>query len=185
MAQALTSDRDDQSMAAVRAGSREAFRQIVEAHQARLLAFCLRFLGDESAARDATQEVFLTLWRERERYQERGKLRLYLLKVARLRCLAAAKKRRAQVGVARALSEEAGTANAAEPARASEAADLVRFALAALPPEQADLLILRHLEQLELDEIVDVTGLRPGTIKSRLSRALAALRKELADVGRA
>ena len=58
----------------------------------------------------------------------------------------------------------------------------IRAGLARLKPEHAELLVLRHLEGMDLNRIAELTGLRIGTIKSRLSRGLTALRKELAHV---
>jgi len=169
-------------MLAVKSGSRDAFRSVVEHHQSLVYAFCLRFLGDEALAKDATQEVFLTLWNERQDYDDRGKLRVYLFSIARRRCLAAAKKRRSQRGLTEQLSAAGASDRVAEPAAGTlDAAASIHRALASLPPKFAEAVILRHLEGLELKEIAEITGLRLGTVKSRLGRGLAALRKELSD----
>ncbi|MCG8418529.1 MAG: RNA polymerase sigma factor [Proteobacteria bacterium] len=175
------------AMAAVKAGDRDAFRAVVEHHERDLLSFCLRYTGDLNLARDLAQEVFLTLWKEREHYDERGKLRFYLLRMARLRCLAALKKRRSQARLAvRYAREHAGSSVEWQPdevsLHAGDAARLIRAGLARLKPEHAELLVLRHLEGMDLNRIAELTGLRIGTIKSRLSRGLTALRKELAHV---
>lgn len=164
-------------MPRVQLGDREAFAELVGAHQAEVLAYCARFLGDPSAAADVTQEVFLTLWRERDRYREEGRLRHWLLRVARHRCLAETKKRRSR----RALSDRvaAQPAAAVEPLTGDSAA--LAAALAGLKPAHRDVVVLRYLEDLSLADIAAITGLRQGTIKSRLHRALARLRKELAD----
>ena len=87
---------DAKDIAALCLGDEQAFRRVVRRHQKRVLAYCLRMLGDSSHAQDTAQDVFLTLWREREKYRERGKLEFYLLGIARLRCLALLKKLRAQ-----------------------------------------------------------------------------------------
>lgn len=178
----MTYQSSPSDMESVKLGDRAAFQRIVAAHEGDILAYCLRFLGDRELARDVSQEVFLTLWRQRGSYEERGKLRFYLLRVARLRCLAAAKKRRSQVTLESKYQKAAGASSSESPHQAREDAQVLEQALAKLKPEIADLLILRHLEGLGLDEIREVTGLRNGTIKSRLSRGLALLRKELRDV---
>lgn len=168
-------------VAALAAGDRAAFRHIIEEHQASVVGYCARFLGDRALAGDAAQEVFLTLWQERARYDERGRLRFYLLGIARLRCLAALKRRRSQGRLAADYADERGAAPPSMPpaVETRSLAAEIRRGLARLDPAHADLIILRHLEDLDLDEIRAVTGLRVGTIKSRLSRGLAALRREL------
>lgn len=165
-------------MLRVQRGDRQAFADLIDAHQAEVLAYCTRFLGDPSAARDAAQEVFLAVWRERDRYREEGKLRHWLLRIARHRCLAETKKRRSR----RALSTEVAAqprATSIEPLTGDAAA--LAAALSTLAPKHRDLVVLRYLEDLSLADIAEITGLRTGTIKSRLHRALARLRKELSD----
>ena len=156
---------------------RQAFAELIEAHQGEVLAYCCRFLGDPVLAADVAQEVFLTLWKERERYRDEGKPRHYLLRIARHRCLAETKRRRSR----RELAERV----AGEPREVSSGGSLdtpaLARALARLAPKHRDLVILRYLGELELADIAAITGLKTGTIKSRLSRAVAALRKELAD----
>lgn len=163
--------------AGLAAGDRAAFRAIIERHQSMIARYCERFVGDRALAGDLTQEVFLTLWQERARYREEGRLKYYLLQIARLRCLAACKRRRSQRRLAADYAESRD--DEAAPVEAGFAAAAVRRALARLAPAHADLILLRHLEDLDLEEIRAVTGLRIGTIKSRLSRGLVALRKEL------
>lgn len=166
--------------AAVDAGGvdRGAFAKLIDAHQGEILAYCVRFLGDPALAADIAQEVFLTLWRERDRYTETGKLRHWLFRVARHRCLAEAKRRRSRRRLAaRYAAEPRETARAPEP---PDARALAR-AVAALAPKHRDLVILRYLAELGLADIAAITGLEVGTVKSRLSRAVAALRQELAD----
>jgi RNA polymerase sigma-70 factor (ECF subfamily) len=157
---------------------RGAFAELIEVHQGEVLAYCCRFLGDPTLAADIAQEVFLTLWNERERYREQGKLRHYLLRIARHRCLAETKRRRSRRRLAERYAAEPRETTR-EPAPL-EGPALAR-ALARLAPKHRDLVILRYLGELDLADIAAITGLKTGTVKSRLSRAVAALRKELAD----
>ncbi len=165
----------------MRSGDRVAFSTLVEVHQPRIIAYCLRFLGERELARDASQEVFLTAWKERRRYRDHGTFDRYLLTIARNRCLAQHKKRRSSW----ALVSRYADSRVVEPRRTDESAPMVtselETALATLSLKHRDLIVLRYLEGLSLEEIREVTGLRAGTIKSRLSRGIASLRKELAD----
>lgn len=171
---------DAQDMAAVCADNQQAFHRVVARHQGHLLAYCLRLLGDLAAAQDVAQEVFLTLWKERRKYREDQKLRFFLLKIARLRCLATLKKRRARSRLVQSKQQAQQSSSETTQATPQESRAL-REALSRLKTEFAELLILRHLEGLDLAEIQTVTGLRQGTIKSRIHRGMEALRKELGD----
>ena len=156
-------------------GDAESFERVVTVMEADVLRFCLRFVGDRGLAEDLAQEVFVTLWRERSRYREEGKLRAFLLGIARRRCLAALKKRRRD-DVVPDLSWVAER-------RGGESGDALAVyqALSKLRPKYAELVVMRHLEGLSLEEIRELTGHREGTIKSRLHRAMAELRKEISD----
>jgi RNA polymerase sigma-70 factor, ECF subfamily len=68
------------------------------------------------------------------------------------------------------------------PDRALESAQmevLLQEAIASLDEEHRAVVILRDVEELSIEEICDITGLPDGTVKSRLHRARAALRKKL------
>jgi RNA polymerase sigma-70 factor (ECF subfamily) len=177
----LMPELDAKDMTALCLGDEQAFRRVVRRHQKRVLAYCLRMLGDTSHAQDTAQDVFLTLWRERKSYREQGKLEFFLLGIARLRCLALLKKLRAQRRLQDRAMEIQRTRAQARIHDSNEDAHL-QSAMARLKGEHRDLLVLRHFEGLDLTEIASVTGLRIGTIKSRLHRGLSALRKELEDV---
>ncbi len=170
---------DAQDMKALCLGDHDAFRRIVRRHQTRILAYSLRFVGDSHHAQDLSQEVFLTLWRERKSYREDGKLEFFLLKIARLRCLAHLKKSKAQERLTERASQVRSAAAAFSDMQGEDVA--LQAALQGLSADHRDLIVLRHFEGLELTEIKTMTGLRMGTIKSRLHRGLAALRKELQD----
>lgn len=174
---ALAMDEDSATLMERAAGGDEAaFATVVAEHQEAIARFCARFLGDEALAADLTQEVFISAWNDRARYRERGRLRTYLLRIARNRCLAAARKRssRARLRNRWQLPERR------ESGEPSEARNIDR-ALGTLRPAYRELVVLRYLEELEISEIAEVTTLKVGTVKSRLSRALTALRKVLDD----
>lgn len=166
---AQTSDAD--ASAALRHGDPEAFRRLVGAHQQAVLRFCRRYVGNAAAAADLCQDVFLTLWNERARYDHRGRLRGYLLGIARHRCLDHLKRH------GRLVTLEHDEREAARGSDASVLARQLEASLHRLQPEFAEVVILRYLEELELAEIAELTGAPLGTVKSRLHRALHELRR--------
>ena len=136
-----------------------------------VLRFCHSYVGSPASAADLTQEVFLTLWRDRQSYRHDGKLRAYLFTVARYRCLAFKKKHARLEPLER--DERVASASAEQGVLAAE----LRAGLSRLEPEFAEVVALRYLAELELQEIADVTRVPLGTVKSRLHRALGELRR--------
>ena len=160
---------------------RERFAEVVREHQTAVLAYCARHLSDPALVRDVAQEVFVTLWRQRDRYQERGKLRAYLLTIARNRCLATGKRRSAHLRLVESIAAEP-TPDAADPTEALQRqANRRRLedALTRLRPDRAEVIRLRHVDELTPTEIAEVLGLPVGTVKSRLHRGLDDLREEM------
>jgi RNA polymerase sigma factor (sigma-70 family) len=71
------------------------------------------------------------------------------------------------------------TAPSADPAVALDERDAILRVVAALPPRQRAAVVLRYYEDLPDDEIADLLGCRPVTVRSLISRALATLRRSL------
>ena len=67
----------------VRSGDAAAFRALVRLHQGAVLRLGLSMLKEESLAAELAQEVFLSFWKERARYRHDGRLKAYLLGIAR------------------------------------------------------------------------------------------------------
>jgi RNA polymerase sigma-70 factor (ECF subfamily) len=162
-------DQDDG--APLRRGDPQALARIVAAHQQAVLKLCRRYTGSAAAAADIAQDVFVALWDARASYEAKGKLRGYLLGIARHRCLRYLNKHGRFV----ALAED--TRHSLERTEAHAVAHDLERALAKLSPEHADVLVLRYLEEMSLAEIAAMTGIPEGTVKSRLHRATDALRK--------
>ncbi len=150
----------------------DAFRSIVEHHQAALFGF-VRGLGlDGHACEDVVQEVFLEAWRHWDGFDpSRGSVRAWLYAIARSRAYNSLRKRRP---VILATLPESG----AEPPEPEDHARLDR-ALAALPSEQRAAFLLADVHGLTHEEVARIEGVPPGTIKSRTSRAREALRAVL------
>jgi RNA polymerase sigma-70 factor, ECF subfamily len=157
------------------AGDAQQFAELVRAHQQAVSRFCIRYTGSVDAAADLTQEVFLTFWDGRRAYRDQGKLKAYLLTIARHRCLAYLKKHRKEsIGVEDLRRDDDN------PERAALAKEL-RQAIKTLEPPFAEVLILRYLEGFDLNEIAELTASPVGTVKSRLHRALGQLRRDWHD----
>jgi RNA polymerase sigma-70 factor (ECF subfamily) len=165
-----------------------AFELVVRSHQDKVYDFCVRMLADREEAFDLTQEIFISVHQHVEQFRADAKLTTWIFRIARNHCLNRLKylKRRG-----RGRSEEFGEANelaitesSGGPQRPDDAVvaqderALVHRAIKQLDEEQRALVVLRDVEGLSYEEIMDITELPEGTVKSRLHRA----REKLAGI---
>lgn len=179
-------------LAKLRRRDPSAFEQLVRQHQDRVYDFCVRMVSDREEAFDLTQEIFISIHQHVERFRADAKLSTWVFRIARNHCLNRIKylKRRG-----RGRSEDYGEANelaiteslggAAGPdqhlSRKRER-DLVHRAIETLDDDQRSLVILRDVEGLSYEEIMEITELPEGTVKSRLHRAREKLGQVLAKL---
>lgn len=145
---------------------------------------CLRMLHHPQEAEDAAQETMLRAFRAYSSFHGSG-VASWLFQIAHRTCLDVLKSARYRREHA-TLDDPDHPYEAADPSYTPEEryvtdAESRRLwdAVLALPEEQQTLIALYYGENLKYEEIAEATGLRPGTVKSRLSRAKDALRKKL------
>ena len=163
-----------------RNGDVSAFEQIVQTHQT--IAFRTAYLltRDAGDAEEATQDAFVKAYRALGRFRAGAPLRPWLLRIvaneAHNRRRAAA--RRANVELRAAETEPSGGA-APSPEAAlldAERREALLAGLSTLREEERLVVALRYFLDLSETETAAALGIRPGTVKSRLSRALERLR---------
>ncbi|KAB8171032.1 sigma-70 family RNA polymerase sigma factor [Streptomyces sp. 3MP-14] len=151
----------------------EEFDRLFRATFRRLLAYCLRRTS-EASAHDAVSEVYATAWRRRGRVpHDPHEAQLWLFGVAR-RVLANQER-----GQRRWLRLQRRVAEAPAPPALAPSDDLAE-ALAALPPDDRELLRLAYWDDLSHQDIATVLGISTGAVATRLYRARERLRPHLA-----
>ncbi len=167
----------------------DAFDALFVRHRRAVFSYTFRMVGDAATAEDLTQECFLRLWRARARYVPTAAFRTWLFTIARRLALDELKRPQpAVVSLAPDLAEAgeptARTEPAADPAVSSppeivmarELARQMEAALAELPDELREAVVLRDVEGMSYDEIAQVLACPLGTVKSRLNAARRRLR---------
>ena len=146
--------------------------------------FACRLLGDPSAAEDVTHDCFLSLFKHPERFDAaRGAtLRTYLFAAVRNLSLKQFRRAAHETLIDEAADEQSAPEAELPLSRVLEAelSGAVRAAVESLPALQREVLILFEFENLSLQEIAVVVGAEANTVKSRLARARAGLRRTLA-----
>ncbi len=160
---------------AFRDGAHDVLRRAYDRHGPLIYTLCRRAVGPELAS-DVTQEVFITAWRQRQRFDpERGVLAGWLVGIARNKVLEALRRRQLH------LIDDVGSAapEVVSPDSVGELADrlVLAAALGQLPPRAQRLIALAFQEELTHAEIAHRTGLPLGTVKSDIRRGLARLRR--------
>jgi len=177
---------DDRALVvAIIDGSQAAFAQLVQAHQRTCAHVIGRMVGDRDQVADLLQETFLAVFRQLHRFRFESSLRTWVSRVAYTTALQHLRRRRLEMQwmVAVEVPEELGTGDEGPgPAELSEALHAGRqlgAALERLTPPQRLIVGLHYLEDFDLAEIEQVTGMARGTIKSHLYRARQTLKQEL------
>lgn len=174
-------ERDNAFIVLARAGDARAFGEIVRRHQDRVFSFILRLIGTRDEAMDLTQEVFMKAWQALPEWRPQARFSTWLLQIARNLSLDTLRRR--QVVHFAPLDDEfdiADTAMGPEACYATRQRDAqLARALQRIPTEQREILLLREVEDLTYTDIARTLGIRPGTVKSRLARARAALLERL------
>lgn len=156
-----------------------AAQHLVREHGRCVLSACVAIVRDRAAAEDLTQEVFSAAFTALPSFRGESKVRTWLLGIARHRCIDHLRASRREP-----FADDAGEPDeqAAEaPLTAELVADRRRLeaALGALAEGDRALVVLRYKNGLEYAELASAFGLREGTVRMRLSRALARMRAVL------
>ena len=166
-------------------GDLDAFRDLVERHQSFAFALAFRLLCNEEDAKDAVQESFVRVWRHLARFNPRQKFTTWLYRIVANLCYdrLKARKRRARIMVA-ADDDELPTIITSpllvekELANREIAAIIERLA-GGLSSKQRMVFVLRDLQDLDMEEIVHITGMSMGSVKTSLYLARRAIRERL------
>jgi len=175
------------------AGESEAFEAIVREFGERVRSVALRMLGDPHEADDLAQEVFISVYNHLHSFRGEARLSTWILRIARNQCLNRIKAHKRRYKGSERLGHDVRSLGALPGVAASQQAPdkaaisnetrgQIEGAIAALPPKQRWLVVLRDIEGLSYDEIAEVTSLRVGTVKSRLHRAREKLARALAPL---
>lgn len=175
---------DDRELArAAMAGNREAFGLLVERHRRAIFQLCYRFVGREEEARDLAQDVFVRAWRGLRGFKQQSAFSTWLYRIGVNVCLnrVTAKSPRLdemQPLDAALLADAVGT-DPGEGIDRGRRAEIVRSAIAKLPPRQRATLVLRVYHELPHERIAEILGGSVGASKANFFHALANLKKLL------
>jgi RNA polymerase sigma-70 factor, ECF subfamily len=186
-------DPDARLMMRVRDDDEQAFTQIVERYQHRVMGILYHLVGNEQDAEDVAQDVFMTIYRVRKGYQPTAKFSTWLFTIVNNKALNAIRNQKRRAGKdlvgsesgplgPRPLENVATAPSGAMPSRIfakGELAAVVRDAIGNLNDDQRMAVMLNKYEDMSYKQIAEIMGRSEMAVKSLLSRARAVLRETL------
>ena len=162
------------------AGDRSAYGQLVRRYQDRMYRFILRMVHSHDEALELTQEAFIKAWEALPEWRPDAEFRTWLFRIASNAATDCLRRRKVVEFVA---LEEDYDVPGEDPGpeaqlQTKQSLAALESALARLPPEQREIVLLREIEDMAYGEISAALGINEGTVKSRLARAREALVSE-------
>lgn len=179
-----THDADAEFMRSFCSGREEAFVELYRRYRDRIYNFCRRMLRAPALAEEATQDVFLKLYRARAVYVARSRFSTYLYTIARNHCLNL-RARRTETLADEEIGERAERPSppvGRDPSRLLELGELrtaLERALGGLPENQRAALILCHYDGLSQREAAEVLGLSESAVKALVHRSKESMLRAL------
>ena len=182
-------ERDVRLMERIRKGDMDAFRELVEAHEVRVIGTITRMLGDETEAQDLAQQVFVRVWKSAARWEPTAKFTTWLYTI--LRNLTFNECRRRARHPTRSIDaaeddedhpRQVADANVKAPDTVlldAEMQDAIERAIQELPEAQRMAVIMRRYQDVSYEEIAEVLDITVPAVKSILFRARTELREKL------
>jgi RNA polymerase sigma-70 factor (ECF subfamily) len=179
---------DEQLVERALTGDPEAFGEVVRRWERKIFALTYGILGAVEDARDATQETFIAAFRNLQNFRGEAKVSSWLHRIAVNQCIT--RQRRARVRPEIGIEDEVEASGESflamtehrSPARETERrqrTEAVRKAVATLPTELREVVLMKEFEDLTFQEIADTLQIPLSTVKSRLYTALKQLRMRL------
>ena len=164
-------------MQAVCAGSQGAYATLVTRHSKSISHYAYRMLGSNRDTEDITQETFLRMWTQADRYQPgKAKLSTWLHRIAHNLCVDFLRKH-ANMEPGDQVEEHDEAADSLASLENSEMLDRLNKALMSLPENQRSAITLCHLQNFSNQEAADIMNMSVKALESALSRARRTLRQ--------
>lgn len=183
---------DNEIIELCRKGDRDAFNLLMQKHQDRVFGMAYSLLSDYEDAKDASQEVFIKVYKSISSFKGQSAFTTWLYVICRNVCNDILRKRQKNGNIVLSLDDDESDNNPVkeiksdapspeEQAELSETQRAVWDAINSLKLEHREILIYSDMQQLSYEEVAHILKCPVGTVKSRLNRARNALRKKLSD----
>ena len=182
----VSADLPDRDLAIrARGGEMVAFETLVTRKTSAVVSLARRIVGNTEDARDVAQMVFLRVWNEIHRYDEKYSFNTWLYRIATnlaIDFLRSSRSRERAHGATRHIVREREESSASDATRNAEDAELARLfetVSGRLSEKQKAAFVLREMQDCETKEIAEILGCGESTVRNHLFNARRILRKEI------
>lgn len=174
---------DQELMELVQAGDYAPASVLFDRYSSRIYNFAYRFLRNNEAAEDATQEVFMKMMKRAHQFNGEAKLSTWLFSITANQCRDYLRKadNKSKEDEETLVTIAASDDSPEEQLAQRQEAERVRRALDMLTPEQKEAILLSRYQGLSYAEIAQVSGCSEGAVKTRVFRAMEALKRILVE----
>lgn len=179
-----------------KAGDKTAFDTLVLRHKDMVFNLCYRFLGDFQDANDTAQDVFIKAYKALKRFRAESSFSTWIYRIALNTCKNRIKSLEHRYRKQTKSLDNPGkgrndnspmeiaddSPSPPEALESKERSMIIQKAIHSLPKAKKEMVLLRDMEGLSYEEIMNITGLNIGTVKSKIARARSDLREKLKGV---
>lgn len=165
-------------------GDSEQYVLLVDKYKAMAYNIAYRIVGDADIAKDMAQESFISAYASLERFQYGSKFSSWLYRIVVNKCKDHLRAERDTVQVDEISDIVPSKERTPEQTVSSrQTGDVIQQALNSLPEEYRDVIVLKHIEELDYREISDILGVSVNALKVRAHRGREMLRELLEKMG--
>lgn len=161
-------------MAAVQDGDTRALGELFHRHHAALYRYFLRMSGSQAVSEDLTQEVFLRVLKKHETWQREARFTSWMYRIAHNAFIDHTRKNKWETAMPENMDFAAPAGRRLEQDQEQE---ILLRALAAMPADKRELLVLSRFQGMRYEQIGELLGVETNTVKVRVFRALGQLRE--------
>ncbi|HOV69480.1 MAG TPA: sigma-70 family RNA polymerase sigma factor [Clostridia bacterium] len=177
------SETDHDILSKARSGDPDAFMQLVTVYEKKVYSIALGIMKDASDASDMTQEAFIKAFRSIKNFRMDCSFGTWIYRITVNVCMDELRKRKHVQSVESLLDSGIEIVDGQDSYEKSDLSRIIKDALMCLPEVYRIPIILVDIRGLSYSEAAEVLSLPEGTVKSRLHRARAIIRKALEDAG--
>lgn len=174
---------DDVLIGRIGAGDRLAMQALFARHHVRVFRFILRLVKDPTVAEDITGDVFIEVWRGASAFQARSGVATWLLAIARYKALSALRSGRTYAPLDEAVEIPDPADDPEAIAHLNDRSQIIRTCMEALSPQHREIIDLAYYHERSIDEVAEIAGIPPSTVKTRMFYARRHLGLLLAEAG--
>ena len=165
-------------------GDKDAMRVLFARHNVRVFRFLMRFVDGEATAEDLVSEVFIEVWRHAGQFEARSQVSTWLLAIARHKALSALRRCSTDElddDVIRIIEDPSD--NPEVTLQKTERNEILRDCLKQLSPSHREIIDLVYYHERTIDDVAEIIGVPPNTVKTRLFYARKRIGELLAARG--